>query len=124
MYNLFMRYINIYFNDTLLDDITKKIADYNVTNKDKLKVVIKSEEPEEILIFLGFYHDKNKYGLFVSEEDSVGFIFSLFKTFHNIPEEYCMFINENIELREDQTLKEVGINEFDLIIVQKKRVFG
>ena len=52
------KYINIYFNDKLLDE-TKKVSDYNITSKDKLSVIIKSFNPNEFLIFFSCEDEKN-----------------------------------------------------------------
>ena len=51
------KYINIYFNDKLLDE-TKKVSDYNITSKDKLSVIIKSSNPDEFLIFFSCEDEK------------------------------------------------------------------
>ena len=115
-------YINIYFNDELLDE-TKKVSDYNITSKDKLSVIIKSSNPDEFLIFFSG-EDEKKYGLFVKNEYKVKYIIDLFCYKYNIRNEDYFYFKKNRLLMEDRTIEEESIKEFNVLVRVKPVMYG
>ena len=122
-YNLFSSYIYIYLNDNLLDDNAKKIADYNISCKDKLKVRIQSSKPGEILIFVANENQK-KYGFFINEEEVIGHYYYLFQHYLGLPDTNYYYIYNNYTLSQSKKIRENNIKEFDELIMIKAPLWG
>lgn len=123
MHNLLFDYTYIYLNDKLLDDNKKNVGDYNITGKDKLKVIIRSKEPGEILIFISTQY-QGKYGIFVNEEDKLGKYFWFFEKVRKIPEGKYYYTYNNYVIHNNATAKERGIKEFDELIMVPFPLYG